>query len=245
MSSKNRRNPVLIDVKRLASYAIAGTTAACSAELAEADVFYSTVNKALGSTVVDKLDGFNLVFAPTGGGANWNFSLGHVLIDNTPNGYAFAGNVGLPGLAGQPFAQFAGRQVTVGNSRINYVAKFSQLATGPVNPAGRAFIGGGTGYGLMASKFGYANSEFKTAGVGFLGVKFNTDQYGWIRVNMNGPNNNTFTIVDYAYADRGETINFGQTTAVPEPSSLSLLALGSVGILAWRRRRASAAASAA
>ncbi len=243
MSSKNRRKPVLIDVKRLASYAIAGTTAACSAEPAEADVFYSTVNKALGSTIIDKVDGHNLIFAPTGGGANWNFSLGHVLIDNTPNGYAFAGNVGLPGLTGQPFAQFAGRQVTVGNSKINYVANLALGAV--VNAGGRAFIGGGLGNGMLASKFGYANSEFKTAGVGFLGVKFNTDQYGWIRVNMNGPDNNRFTIVDYAYADKGESINVGQTTAVPEPSSLSLLALGSIGILAWRRRRAAALTSAA
>ena len=243
MSSKNRRNPVLIDVKRLASYAIAGTTAACGAELAEAEIFHFDVNRALNSTVIDRVDGVNLIFTPTGGGANWNFSLGHVLIDNAPNGYAFAGNVGLPGLSG-PFAQFAGRPVTVANLTINYVAKFSQLATGPVNLAGRTFIGGGTGSGVMASRFGFPNDEFKTAGVGFLGVKFNVDQFGWIRVNMNGPDNNNFTVVDYAYADKGQPINFGQI-AVPEPSSLSLLALGSVGILAWRRRRAAALTSAA
>ena len=46
---------------------------------------------------------------------------------------------------------------------------------------------------------------------------------------------NGLTIIDYAYADVGESISVGQT--VPEPGSLALLALGAAGVSAWRRKR--------
>jgi hypothetical protein len=54
-----------------------------------------------------------------------------------------------------------------------------------------------------------------------------------------GAPGNSFTLVDYAWADSGTTIFTGQT-AVPEPGTLGLLAVGAVGLLLWRRQRANA-----
>ncbi len=95
----------------------------------------------------------------------------------------------------------------------------------------------------MAFRPGYGNDQFLNPGIGFLGIKFNIGagtQYGWVRVNMVGAPDNAYTIVDYAYADAGDTIKAGQT-AVPEPGLLGMLALGAVGVSFWRRKRSEAA----
>ena len=84
-----------------------------------------------------------------------------------------------------------------------------------------------------------AHSKFESPGTGFIGFRFNGGAgtaYGWARVTMEARRANAFTIVDYAWADSGTSITAGQT-AVPEPGSLGLLALGGAGLLAWRRRR--------
>lgn len=77
----------------------------------------------------------------------------------------------------------------------------------------------------------------------YLGFKFTSNNpegnvgtvplYGWARVNFTsgGPAN----LVSYAYETSGGSIAAG---AVPEPSSLSMLALGAFGLTQLRRRRA-------
>ena len=242
MSAKNRRKPVSIDVKRLVSYAIAGTAAVnCSAKLAEAGITYTQVNALVNDTTGGGTSR-NLTFTPTGGGAVWNFELGHFFTPATggvpAEGLAFGGAISL-NLANA--AQFAGVAVVNGAVTNNYFANLATNAVINIQP----FIGGGSAVGTLANGPGPGQDQFRGQGPGFIGVKFNTDQFGWIRVNMNGAPINSFTIVDYAYAGRGESIFAGQIAAVPEPSSLCLLALGSVGIMAWRRRRAAALSSAA
>ena len=54
---------------------------------------------------------------------------------------------------------------------------------------------------------------------------------------MNGGPSNTLTVQEYAFAGVGETIKVGEIDAIPEPSSLGLLALGAAGVLANRRRK--------
>ena len=102
-----------------------------------------------------------------------------------------------------------------------------------------AFLAAGAP-GTMAFNAGFTFSQFLTAGPQFLGVKFDTDRYGWVRVNMSGQPLNSFTIVDYAYAGKREPITAGQMP-VPEPGALGLLALGATGLSSWRRRRQPAA----
>jgi hypothetical protein len=114
-----------------------------------------------------------------------------------------------------------------------------------VNPAAHGFVTPGAsaffpGYGTMAFRGGYINSQWLAAGVGFVGIRFNTGagiQYGWVRLDMAGSPDNHYTMVDFAWGDVGDTILTGQ---IPEPGSLALLAVGAVGLFAWRKHRAKA-----
>ena len=105
------------------------------------------------------------------------------------------------------------------------------------------------GSGFLATYWG-ARGQFQAPGQGFIGFKFNTgagEQYGWVRVRMNGAPENSFAIVDYAYGDPGEVVKAGQKrsrASSPDLESLGGLALGAAGLLAWRRRRASRHAAA-
>ena len=81
-------------------------------------------------------------------------------------------------------------------------------------------------------------------GIGFIGFKFNNgsgDQYGWVRIQMQ--RHARFKLIDYAYGDVGDTIGAGQKSGhdVAELESLGGLALGAIGLLAWRKSRPQAA----
>jgi hypothetical protein len=106
--------------------------------------------------------------------------------------------------------------------------------------------------GVMA--LGCSYGQWLDPGIGFIGFKFNSGagtQYGWARVRMAGCNNNSaFKLIDFAYADPGEAIGAGQgiprageddqdmsDEQGPEEGSLGWLAVGAVGLLAWRKNR--------
>jgi hypothetical protein len=111
-------------------------------------------------------------------------------------------------------------------------------------------------FGVMAISFSYG--QWTTPGMGFVGFRFNNGagpQYGWARVriskgNTHGFGGYAFKVFDFAYADPGEPITAGQ--GIPRGSednqdvsadqgtdegSLGGLALGAVGLLAWRKSR--------
>ena len=101
--------------------------------------------------------------------------------------------------------------------------------------------------------------NFPLGVTGIAGVKLANGDYGWIRLRLDdlglnqpfstllGGNSlgdgknypDKITVIDWAYDNSGATIHAGATgQAVPEPSSLALLAAGAMGISAFRRRKA-------
>ncbi len=89
-------------------------------------------------------------------------------------------------------------------------------------------------------------------GIGFIGFRFNNGagvQYGWARIMKQRGRAESFILLDYAYADPGERLRAGQTSEgilsgeqdeqAPDQGSLGGLALGAVGLLAWRKSRKS------
>lgn len=123
----------------------------------------------------------------------------------------------------------------------NNDAYASKLAFG-ANIAGGHFGPATKSYGTLAFGNGYAHSQWKTAGQGYIGFEFtdaNGLELGWASITADGTAaENTFTLNSYAYTTDGEALTAGE---VPEPGSLALLAVGGAGLLAWRQRRAKAA----
>jgi len=93
---------------------------------------------------------------------------------------------------------------------------------------------------------GAYRGQFLSRGVGYIGFKFDNGsgtQYGWARVRMGGALNNRFEVLDFAFADPGELIRAGQRSSddALKLESLGGLALGAIGLLAWRKSRVQAA----
>lgn len=127
----------------------------------------------------------------------------------------------------------------------------SKLSFGQTIPAG-FFINKSSRYGLgVLASFAFSlfyDGDWGDRGAGYVGFRFNNGagkQYGWARVRMKGQPENGFKVVDYAYADPGEPITAGQKragqTSSEEPAadqgSLGWLAVGAVGLIAWRKSR--------
>jgi hypothetical protein len=102
--------------------------------------------------------------------------------------------------------------------------------------------------------------DFLEPGIYCAGFRFNSGagmQYGWVRIKWGGCSANKFIVKDYAWGDPGDQIKVGQTQldedeaqvapqAVKKPAaaphadsqgSLGLLALGALGLRAWRKSR--------
>ncbi len=222
----NNRVRIKLDPAKLTKYVAIGGSVLAGAGSAEAGIIHLNVNTNVTDTTQDANPaGLNLVF---GAANSFNLAIFHGIGSvGAPNRYAFALGNGLvtPGvsIASNNVGGFVyARNLTFGQ-QVDTVANFATSNTSA----------------QLAFGNGYPNSQFKTPSTGFLGVRFNTNQYGWIRVNMAGAPDNSFTVVDYAFTTAGEGIFAGQIAPVPEPSSLALLASGAAGIAMWRKRMAS------
>ena len=226
---KLRSRAIAITSSRWAAYATAGAaTALAGIHSAEAEIHYS-----------------GLINAKFAGEASRNFPLVAGVsfgLDHNIHYYStYSKDGGSADFGIGPNAFVAGFYITCGSD--TSVASVSNLERNAVISE-RPFVPGG---GLIATASGNGcgggnRGQFRSAGVGFIGFKFNAgsgDQYGWARVEMFDLGRNKFRLIDYAYGDPGDRIRTGQKFGGHSPSleSLGGLAIGAAGLLAWRKRR--------
>jgi hypothetical protein len=88
------------------------------------------------------------------------------------------------------------------------------------------------------------SGNWPATGTRFAGIELSNGDFGWLEISLHSTKGipDSATLLAWAYNDSGAPIHAGDT-GVPEPSSLALalLATGSAGVLAWRRRRNAAA----
>ena len=152
-----------------------------------------------------------------------------LVCDTSFNGNAFFNVAGIAG------ASIAGFRNDYGCLSASNLKRGQLISSRPFVPA--------TSAGLA----GYCPGQF-LGGLGFIGFKFNNgsgDQYGWVRIEVKpgASHQYPFKLIDYAYGDVGDTIGAGQKSGhdKPELESLGGLALGALGLLAWRKSRVRAA----
>ncbi len=122
---------------------------------------------------------------------------------------------------------------------------FEQGAASSVMGSAGRFMPSSNGSAL--GTYSYNNGPWEN-GTGFVGVVFKNGpdtHYGWIRVRMLDATTLDAVIVDYAYNDTpDEGIDAGFTgvpvVPVPNAAALGLLALGGLGVRAYRQRQKSA-----
>jgi len=217
----NRCKPVSIAKTRWIAYAAAGAaTALAGSQSAEAAIHYSgRVNELF---LVGDADSFKLDRRGD------SFRLSH-----TSSGYGAQDKFLIFGIASAAFRGFQ-----AGFNR-QYVSKLS--------------FGQPISMGNFQHPPGFlvddGNPHQWNPGQGFIGFRFNNGagvQYGWARIKISGVPHYDFVLLDYAYADPGERLTAGQTLEntssdeqAPDQGSLGGLALGAVGLLAWRKSRKS------
>jgi hypothetical protein len=158
-------------------------------------------------------------------------------------GYSGSGFFNVGGLAGASIAGFYNDCGGFNPVSASNVKRGQPVSNGPFVPAGRQSA-------LLAGENHTCPGQFPK-GIGYIGFKFNNgsgDHYGWVRIKTRQGIEHHFILRDFAYGDVGDRIRAGQKSSneivpeesdgiVPQEGSLGGLALGAVGLLAWRKRR--------
>ena len=236
MDPSPRRRPITpLSNSRWAAYAAASAaTAIACVQSVEADIHYSGI---LDRKVVNEDATF-----PLDGGA--------VMAFHQNVGFADM-KIACPACAASANGAFAANRVLDGflyfsnlTRGVNLSEKILRKSCTTTYTSSRYVCYGAI---IGASGYGY----FREPGVGSIGFSFDRGagvQYGWARIKITGDPDYRFIVKDYAYADPGEPIRTGQTRSAPreanaitESGSLGLLAIGGVGLVAWRRRHSQTA----
>ena len=234
---QSRRQTVTVSHSRWVAYATAGVaTALTASHSAEAAIHYSVVDKKFprhsdgGKWFQLDQPGDSIYFFHQYGAASFNVT-----------GIAAAAFRGVPGTSKYSYTGRSVSKLSFGQS----------IATGhfthayPFPPLSR--------YGGFLARSTYG--QWKSPGMGFVGFAFNNGagpQFGWARVRISTwfPGGYAFKVLDFAYGDPGERITAGEgiprgreddqdisDDQGPDEGSLGGLALGAVGLLAWRKSR--------
>jgi hypothetical protein len=220
------------------AYAAAVGSGLALATSAEADIIYSGPNRNVSVTAFGSAS--RSVHAMFTGGAGFNLFAEFTVTPFVRQRLWLSGGVNVLGLRLRPNPY---------NS--NFVKRLSSGA--------KISAGAGTFHPMDVVEGRFRSGikgSFPPPKTGFAGVSFQVagqTDYGWIRLKVTdaGAGDNSphqLTAVDWAYDNTGAPILAGETQApsvVPEPSTfgLALLAAGSAGVLAWRRRRQAVAAA--
>jgi len=139
---------------------------------------------------------------------------------------------------------------TLGNGFASALTKGAAIGPGQVfqNANNTTSHWGNLGLQMVGETFGrsFLSGPWVNVSDRYLGLKFDVSgqtYYGWIGFSFVGAQSSQFgltaTLTGYAYDTvPNQQILAGQTTATPEPGTLGLLALGSLGLGFWRRRKA-------
>jgi hypothetical protein len=234
---QSRRQTAKVSHARWVAYATAGAaTALTASHSAEAAIHYQVVNEKF-PPISEKQNWFQLdqpgdsiYFAHVYSSAAFDI-----------RGIAGAAFRGLPGTS--KYSNAFASKLSFGESVA--AGHFTHAFRNPTAPYG----------GILAHGF---YGQWTSPGMGFVGFRFNNgagNQYGWVRVRISTPPHDGlgawgFKVLDFAYGDPGELITAGQRPSGasednqdisddqgPDEGSLGGLALGAVGLLAWRKSR--------
>lgn len=116
---------------------------------------------------------------------------------------------------------------------------FENLAPGTLIYSGSTFQGSANS---GASMVNYQVSGTELLGVEFVNENTGATNYGWVSINTTAATGFPATITGYAYENTGAGIMAGQTSSVPEPTTmatlgLGVLCLGAAGIRRWRKTK--------
>jgi hypothetical protein len=243
--------------KKFAAFALMSGTAFLSGEsAADASIVTGTVNQTLAPVVGSTTIGID--FDNDGLGNELSFGIRSTSVSGGPTLLDFS-------LTLNSTAMVRSGSITIGSGAGAQTKPVPTILSGntligpsgagggtwQTTPGGSNFVTKGTlqdydaSTGLAVSAGGWAGESQKFIGVA---IALSSDvtgnvapypvHYGWIRVSVPSTTSGLLTVHDWAYESvAGQSIQTPGSSSVPEPGTLQVVALGGLGLVAWRRRR--------